>query len=129
MPIIVGYTSSIFIQLLSKDGCKLLYPLRETTFTGPKNYIENNTKEDYAATAFLLTLAVITLLLSFNGTQIIDELNQDNVDYFNNFENEDYSSPDAIHYININPANSLNRNITTIKTENSTTTLITEYKK
>ncbi len=129
MPIMIGYTSSIFISLLSKNGCKLLYPIRETTFTGPKNYLENDTKKDYAATTFLITLTVITLLLSFNGTEILEDISEtNNMDtYFNNHEAYYNSTPEAIQYININPAYSVNKNITTIKTENMTTTLITEY--
>ena len=70
IPMVVGYSSSILIGLLSKNACKLLYPIRETTFSGPKNYLENDSKRDYAATAFLITLVVISLLLSFNGMEI-----------------------------------------------------------
>ena len=131
IPIMIGYASSIFISLLSKNGCKLLYPIKETTFTGPKNYLENDTKEDYAATTFLVTLTIITLLLSFNGTEIIGELSETNDinNYFNNPSIRYNDSPEAVQYININPAYSVNKNITTIETENTTTTLITEYKK
>lgn len=130
IPLTVGYTSSIFIELLSKNGCKLLYPLKETTFTGPKNYLENDTKGDYAATSFLITLTVITLLLSFNGTEILEDLSETNsIDtYFNSHEIKYNNSPEAVQYININPANTVNKNITTTKTENTTTTIITEYK-
>lgn len=130
IPLTVGYTSSIFIALLSKNGCKLLYPLKETTFTGPKNYLENDTKGDYAATSFLITLTVITLLLSFNGTEILEDLSETNsIDtYFNSHEIKYNNSPEAVQYININPANTVNKNITTTKTENTTTTIITEYK-
>ncbi len=131
VPTMIGYASSIFISLLSKNGCKLLYPIRETAFTGPKNYLENDSRGDYAATTFLVTLTVITLLLSFNGTQIIDELSQTNdiSTYFDNHQTGYNNSPEAVQYININPAYSVNKNITTIQTENTTTTLITEYTK
>ena len=115
--------------LFSKDACKLLYPLKETTFTGPKNYLENNTKGDYAATAFLITLVVITLLLSFNGMEILDNFSEENnLSNYINTEMQHNQSPEAVHYVNINPAYCLNKNITTIKSGNTTTTLITEYK-
>ena len=129
IPVMIGYTASIFIALLSKNGCKLLYPIKETTFTGPKNYLENNTKGDYAATSFLITLVIITLLFSFNGTEILEKLEEDNNinTYFNTQENHYNTSPEAVQYVNINPAYSVNKNITTIKTENTTTTLITDY--
>lgn len=132
IPLMTGYTSTIFISLLSKNGIKLLYPIRETTFTGPKNYLENNTRGDYAATIFLVTLVILTLLLSFNGTEILNDFSQtSNVEtYFNNSQETRYNnSPEALQYININPAYSVNKNITTTKTENSTTTIITEYEK
>jgi hypothetical protein len=129
IPIMVGYSSSILIGLISKNACKLLYPIRETTFTGPKNYLENDSKKDYAATAFLITLVVITLLLSFNGMEILDDLHEENNfnDYFNNPGIQYNDTPEAVQYININPAYCVNKNITTIKLGNTTTTLITEY--
>lgn len=130
IPIMIGYSSSILIGLLSKNSCKLLYPIRETTFTGPKNYLENDTKRDYAATAFLVTLVVISLLLSFNGMEILEDLHEENNlnDYFNSRETQYNDTPEAVQYININPAYCVNKNITTIKFGNTTTTLITDYK-
>lgn len=129
IPIMIGYSSSILMGLLSKNSCKLLYPVWETTFTGPKNYLENDTKSDYAATAFLVTLVVISLLLSFNGMEILDDLHEENNlnDYFNNHEIQYNDTPEAVQYVNINPAYCVNKNITTIKSENTTTTLITNY--
>lgn len=129
IPVIVGYSSSILIGLLSKNACKLLYPLWETTFTGPKNYLENDTKTNHAATAFLITLVVISLLLSFNGMEILEDLHEENNfnDYFNNHEIQYNDTPEAVQYVNINPAYCVNKNITTIKYGNTTTTLITEY--
>lgn len=130
LPIIIGYTSSIFISLLSKDGCKLLYPLKQTTFTGPKNYLENDTKQDYAATTFLITLVVITLLLSFNGTEIINKISEDNNFQVITQDNNSYNNThDMVHYVNVNPAYCNNKNITTTKTENQITTIITDYQK
>lgn len=130
IPVMVGYASSIFITLLSKKGCKLFYPVKQTTFTGPKNYLENDTKQDYAATMFLLTMVIITLLLSFNGTEIVDTLSENNNlgDYVtgNTYSN---TTHEVVHYVNINPAYCSNKNITTTKTENQTTTIITDYEK
>ena len=130
LPITIGYTSSIFISLLSKDGCKLLYPLKQTTFTGPKNYLENDTKQDYAATTFLITLVVITLLLSFNGTEIINKISEDNNFQVITQDNNSYNNThDMVHYVNVNPAYCNNKNITTKKTKNQITTIITDYQK
>lgn len=130
IPIMIGYSSSILIGLLSKNSCKLLYPIRKTTFTGPKNYLESDTKRDYAATAFLVTLVAISLLLSFNGMEILEDLHEENNlnDYFNSPETQYNDTPEAVQYVNINPAYCVNKNITTIKFGNATTTLITEYK-
>ncbi len=131
VPVGVGYTASIFISLLSKEGCKLLHPISSTTFTGPKNYLENDTKKDYAATTFLVTLVIITLLLSFNGMEIVNHISESNDynSYFNNYESRYNNTPGAVQYININPACCVNKNITTINSENTTTTLITEIEK
>ena len=91
--------------------------------------MENDTKTDYAATAFLITLVVISLLLSFNGMEILEDLHEENNfnDYFNNHEIQYNDTPEAVQYVNINPAYCVNKNITTIKYGNTTTTLITEY--
>ena len=131
VPVGVGYTASIFISLLSKEGCKLLHPISSTTFTGPKNYLENDTKKDYAATTFLVTLVIITLLLSFNGMEIVNHISESNDynSYFNNYESRYNNTPGAVQYTNINPACCVNKNITTINSENTTTTLITEIEK
>lgn len=123
--LMAGYSSSILITLLSKNPCKLLYPLKSTTFAGPNNYLENDTKKDHAATTFLLTLVVISLMFSFNGTQILEKLNYEE---FSSYSENNVSNPKhSTHYININPSQSVNKNITTITSENSTTTLITNY--
>lgn len=131
IPVMIGYASTIFISLLSKEGCKLLYPFKQTTFTGPKNYLENNTKQDYATTMFLVTLVAITLLLSFNGTEIMDTLNENNnlEDYLTSNNHYSNRSQDVVHYVNINPAYCSNKNITTTKTDNQITTIVTEYEK
>ncbi|WP_323736564.1 hypothetical protein PXD04_00925 [Methanosphaera sp. ISO3-F5] len=130
IPLITGYTSSIFIALLSKNGCKLIYPIRETTFTGPENYLENDTKKDHAATMFLITLVTITLLLSFNGEEIINTINENNnLETIMTNNNQNNNTHETVHYININPAYTSNKNITTTKTENQTTTIITDYEK
>lgn len=125
--LMTGYFSSILIALLSKDGCKLLYPVKSTTFTGPSNYLENNTRRDYAATTFLITLMLISLIFSFNGMQIIDTLSHENIFSLNDSDYKMNNSAYPVHYININPAYCVNKNITTFSQENRTTTLITNY--
>ena len=43
--------------------------------------------------------------------------------------NQNNNTHETVHYININPAYTSNKNITTTKTENQTTTIITDYEK
>lgn len=130
VPLMTGYTSSIFISLLSKNGCKLLYPLKNNTFTGPANYLENDTKKDYAATTFLLVLMIVTVALSTNGCEIIDTISQENdlSNYINSNNTTDNNhSTDYIQYINIDAEKCWNMNITTTTNNNTTTTIIKEY--
>jgi len=133
VPMMIGYTATIFINLLSKNGCKLLYPIRKTSFTGPKNYLENNTKKDQAATTFLAVLMIITLAFSLYGNEIMGSLDETNdiTTYLDGHNQVAYNnrSSNYVQYINIDPSDAVNRNITTTSYNNTTTTIITEYKK
>ena len=62
LPVCIGFVSSLLIALLSKGGCKLLYPFSKTTFTGPANYLEVGSKEDKSATTFLVVLAILAVI-------------------------------------------------------------------
>lgn len=127
----VGYFASIIISLLSKNGCKLLYPIRNITFTGPANYIKNDTKGDYAATTFLIVLAITSIIFSMYGMDIIGTLNETNTDnihtYFTNHNENTTDNRNYVHYVNINPTELVNKNITTIHKDNTTTTIVSEY--
>lgn len=132
--LIIGYSASIFICLLSKRGCKLLYPIKSTTFIGPRNYLENDTKGDYAATTFLIVMALVSVIFSLFGNTIVDTLNEtsDPSYYVNKMyegTNNNYSGYDNgfIQYINIDASDDLNRNVTTTRTNNTTTTVVSEY--
>lgn len=133
IPLMIGYTASILICLLSKKGCKLLYPIRNTTFTGPENYLENDTKGDYAATTFLLVLAIICVSFSLYGSEIVNTLNETSnaeeyLEGLTHSEGNGYSYTNSYgQHININPSECVNKNITTTHYNNTTTTIITEY--
>ena len=60
---------------------------------------------------------------------MLDTLNSNtNVeDYFTQTEIKNNNSVDTVQYININPATATNKNITTIKSDNYTTTIISNY--
>lgn len=130
IPLIIGYTAVIFISLLSKNGCKLLYPIRNTTFTGPKNYLENNTKKDHATTTFLIVLMIITLTFSTNGLNIVEDITQDvDLTEYLSYNDSIRSNKTGIgnHYINIDAEDCRNMNITTKTENNTTTTIIKDY--
>ena len=76
LPVGIGYLASILIALLSKGGCKLLYPLSKTTFTGPANYLEVDSKEDKSATTFLVVLAILAIVFSMFGNEILADINE-----------------------------------------------------
>lgn len=150
LPVGIGYLASILIALLSKGGCKLLYPLSKTTFTGPANYLEVGSKEDKSATTFLVVLAVLAIVFSMFGNEILADINENEgiLDYYTHrSDGTSYASSSGgngyggnarygennsgyIHYVYIDTSkHAVNRNITTYNFDNNTTTtIISEYK-
>lgn len=148
LPIAIGYVSSILIMLLGKGGCKLLYPFSSTNFTGPSNYLEHGSKEDKSATTFLLVLAVLAIIFSCFGNQILEDINENEgiLNYYTHrSDGTSYASSGGnsyggnarygennsgyIHYVYIDTSkHNVNRNITTYNFDNNTTTtIISEY--
>lgn len=149
LPVGIGYLASILIALLSKGGCKLLYPLSKTTFTGPANYLEVDSKEDKSATTFLVVLAILAIVFSMFGNEILADINEneDIMEYYTHrSDGTSYTSSASngyggnarygennsgyIHYVYIDTSkHAVNRNITTYNIDNNTTTtIISEYK-
>ncbi|MCD7781893.1 MAG: hypothetical protein LUG89_04290 [Methanosphaera sp.] len=87
---IVGYTASLLIDILSKKGCKLLYPYSSMVFTGPDNYIDNDTRSESSTTVFLVILSIIALIFSFYGTEIMDNLSQEDLSTY--LDGDDYNT-------------------------------------
>ena len=149
VPVAIGFTASLFIALLSKRGCMLLYPVRSTTFTGPANYLESGGKDEKAATAFLLVFAILAVAFSLCGSVIISEINDNQglTNYVSNrvdsgswYGSSGSSGGSArygennsgyVHYVYIDPGTVGDKNITSSNYfsdgENRTTTIITEY--
>ena len=148
LPIMIGFLASVLVALLSKGGCKLLYPLSKTTFTGPANYLEVGSKEDKSATTFLVMLAVLAIVFSLFGNEILGDINENEgiVNYithrsdgtsYGSSSNHGYSgntrygenNSGFIHYVYIESSkHEINRNITTYNLDNNTTTtIISEY--
>lgn len=131
LDIIIAITATIFTSLLYKKGCKLLYPIKNTTFTGFKKYIEKNTKKEYMITTFLLVLTVLTLILANNGEQIINTLNEN--EKITNYLHNDNTTTNHVYdnnyvqYVNIDTKNCKDLNITTTQENNTTTTIIRNY--
>jgi len=150
LPVGIGYLASILIALLFKGGCRLLYPLSKTTFTGPANYLEVGSKEDKSATTFLVVLAVLAIVFSMFGNEILADINENEgiLDYYTHrSDGTSYASSSGgngyggnarygennsgyIHYVYIDTSkHAVNRNITTYNFDNNTTTtIISEYK-
>jgi len=148
LPVAVGFTSSILIGLLSKGGCKLLYPLSKTTFTGPANYLEVGSRQDKSATTFLVVLAILAVVFSMYGNEILSDINENEgiMEYYTHRSdgtstgsgsgnsyggNARYGENNSgyIHYVYIDTSkHAVNRNITTYNLDNNTTTtIIREY--
>ncbi len=149
LPVAIGFVASILIALLSKGGCKLLYPLSKTTFTGPANYLEVGSKEDKSATTFLVVLAILAIVFSMFGNEILADINENEgiMEYYTHRSdgtsyagggsngyggNARYGENNSgyIHYVYIDSSkHAVNRNITTYNFDNNTTTtIISEYK-
>ena len=152
LPVAIGFVASILIALLSKGGCKLLYPLSKTTFTGPANYLEVGSKEDKSATTFLVVLAVLAIVFSMFGNEILADINENEgiMEYYTHrSDGTSYAGSSSgggngyggsarygennsgyIHYVYIESSkHEVNRNITTYNYDNNTTTtIISEYK-
>lgn len=148
LPVAIGYVSSILVALLSKGGCKLLYPLSTTNFTGPNNYLETGSKEDKSATTFLVVLAILAVVFSMFGNEILADINENEgiLNYYTHRSDgtsygstNTYSGGNArygennsgyVHYVYIDTSkHALNRNITTYNYDNNTTTtIISEFK-
>lgn len=145
LPVCIGFIGSILIGLLSKGGCKLLYPITSTNFTGPANYLEHGSKEDKSATTFLIVLAVLAVVFSMFGNEILADINENEgiLNYYthrsdgtsysssSNGGNARYGENNSgyIHYVYIDTSkHAVNRNITTYNIDNNTTTtIISEY--
>lgn len=141
LPVCIGFVSSLLIALLSKGGCKLLYPFSKTTFTGPANYLEVGSKEDKSATTFLVVLAILAVIFSMFGNEILSDINENEriMEYYTHRSdgtsygssgnsyggNARYGENNSgyIHYVYIDTSkHAVNRNITTYNYENNTTT-------
>lgn len=147
LPLGIGFVSCILIALLSKGGCKLLYPFSKTNFTGPANYLESGSKNDKSATTFLVVLAVLAIVFSMYGNEILSDINEYEgiLNYYNHRSDgtsnvgggNSYggsarygeNNSGYIHYVYIDTSkHAVNRNITTYNYENNTTTtIISEY--
>jgi len=146
LPVGIGYVSSVLVMLLGKGGCKLLYPISNTNFTGPANYLESGSREDKSATTFLVVLAVLAVVFSCFGNEILADINENEgiLNYYTHrsdgtsFGNTGGHTGSArygennsgyIHYVYIDTSkHAVNRNITTYNLENNTTTtIISEY--
>ena len=146
LPVAIGYVSSVLVMLLGKGGCKLLYPFSSTNFTGPSNYLEHGSKEDKSATTFLVVLAVLAVVFSCFGNQILADINENEgiLNYYTHrSDGTSYGSAGSqggnarygennsgyIHYVYIDTSkHAVNRNITTYNYDNNTTsTIIREY--
>lgn len=147
LPFAVGFLSSVLVMLLSKGGCKLLYPFSSTNFTGPANYLESGSKQDKSAMTFLVVLALLAVVFSCFGNQILSDINENEgiLNYYthrsdgtsyatgdNHASNARYGENNSgyIHYVYIESSkHEVNRNITTYNFDNNTTTtIISEYK-
>ncbi|MDO5851666.1 MAG: hypothetical protein Q4Q23_04185 [Methanobacteriaceae archaeon] len=132
VPLIIGYLSTILMNLLGGEKCALFAPIRNTKFSGPRNYIETNTSKDYSTTIFLVVITITALIISTNSIVILENIHEDNnlgeyLTQDNNYYNNENQNTTIKHIVNINPSETHNKNITSTQINNTTTTIITDY--
>lgn len=80
-------------------------------------------------TSLLVFIPIIIFSIKYPTIMIALTVgNTDNIHtYFTNQEKNTTDNRNYVHYVNINPTEVVNKNITTIHKDNTTTTIVSEY--
>lgn len=131
--IIIGFVSHIFLDILTTNGCPVLYPLWKTDFVcfGKKRRIKTGTNQDKATFLVILFILIPFLLFTTNIGSILHHTEDQNVvfaastDSMNNSRNNDTIKNNF--NLNFELNDGVNKKITVQRvSENETTILVND---
>lgn len=131
--IMVGFVSHIFLDILTTNGCPVLYPLWKTDFVcfGKKRRIKTGTNQDKAVFLVVLFILIPFLLFTTNIGALLQHTEDQNVvfaastDSMNNSRNNDTIKNNF--NLNFELNDGVNKKITVQKiNENETTILVND---
>jgi len=131
--IIVGFVSHIFLDILTTNGCPVLYPLWKTDFVcfGKKRRIKTGTNQDKATFLVILFILIPFLLFTTNIGSLLQHTEDQNVvfaastDSMNNSRNNDTIKNNF--NLNFELNDGVNKKITVQRvSENETTILVND---
>ena len=131
--IMIGFVSHIFLDILTTNGCPVLYPLWKTDFVcfGKKRRIKTGTNQDKATFLVILFILIPFLLFTTNIGSILHHTEDQNVvfaaspDTVNSSKNNDTIKNNF--NLNFELNDGVNKKITVQKvSENETTILVND---
>ena len=131
--IMIGFVSHIFLDILTTNGCPLLYPLWKTDFVcfGKKRRIKTGTNQDRAVFLVMLFILIPFLLFTTNIGSLLHHTEDQNMvfaastDSINSSKNNDIIKNNF--KLNFELNDGVNKKITVQKVnENETTILVND---
>jgi inner membrane protein len=131
--IMIGFVSHIFLDILTTNGCPLLYPLWKTDFVcfGKKRRIKTGTNQDRAVFLVMLFILIPFLLFTTNIGSLLHHTEDQNMvfaastDSINSSKNNDIIKNNF--NLNFELNDGVNKKITVQKVnENETTILVND---
>jgi len=130
---IIGFVSHIFLDIMTTNGCPVLYPIWKTDFVcfGKKRRIKTGTNQDKAVFVFILFLLIPVLLFTTNFGSLWQHTEDQNLvfaasaDSMNSSKNNETIKNNFNLNFELNEG--VNKNITVQKvSENETSILIND---
>ena len=131
--IMIGFVSHIFLDILTTNGCPVLYPLWKTDFVcfGKKRRIKTGTNQDKAVFLVILFILIPFLLFTTNIGSLLQHTEDQNLvfaastDTINNSQNNDTIKNNF--NLNFEVNDGVNKKITVHKvSENETNILVND---
>ncbi|HOI39520.1 MAG TPA: metal-dependent hydrolase [Methanobacterium sp.] len=128
--IMVGFISHIFLDILTTNGCPVLYPLWKNDFVcfGKKRRIKTGTNQDKAVFLVILLLLIPFLLLTTNVLSLFENTGDENVVFAGSSESVNSSiNNDTMKnnfYLNFELKEGVNKNISIKKVSEKETNIL-----
>lgn len=128
--IMIGFISHIFLDILTTNGCPVLYPLWKNDFVcfGKKRRIKTGTNQEKAVFLVILLLLVPFLLLTTNIVSLFENTGDENVVFAGSSESVNSSiNNDTMKnnfYLNFELKEGVNKNISIKKVSEKETNIL-----